>query len=234
MAHIQLSHKPVFEKIKYRYNFGREISNNRIENEKIYLPIDENEKPDWAYMESYVKSLENKVEFKKIQTKNKRKYQTIDKSSWKEFDVYKWFDVIGTKTTPLYDLEITYGKGEYPYITTRATNNGVAGFYDHKTENGNILVADSAVVGFVSYQEKDFSASDHVEKLIPNFEMNKYIALFLRTIFMKGSYKYAYGRKFNQDRIKATKLLLPITKNGLPDWNYMENYIKNLAYGDLI
>jgi restriction endonuclease S subunit len=148
------------------------------------------------------------------------------------YRIDKLFDVVGSTTTSLYDLETKYDSGEYPYITTRATNNGVAGFYDHQTEKGNILVVDSAVVGFVSYQEDDFSASDHVEKLIPKFELNKYIALFLRTIFMKGSYKYAYGRKFNQNRIKNTKLLLPATPMGEPDWQFMENYIKSLPYSD--
>ncbi|GHV60794.1 hypothetical protein FACS1894195_0180 [Bacteroidia bacterium] len=167
-------------------------------------------------------------------TKNKRNSIVLDFSNWKEFEVHKLFEVTGTKTTPLYDLETMYGQGDYPYITTRATNNGVAGYYDHTTEKGNILVADSAVIGYVSYQAEDFSASDHVELLMPKFELNKYIAMFLRTVFMKGSYKYAYGRKFNQDRIRATKLLLPAISDSEPDWQFMENYIKSLPYSDNI
>ncbi|MDR1543235.1 MAG: restriction endonuclease subunit S, partial [Prevotellaceae bacterium] len=154
--------------------------------------------------------------------------------NWKEFEVCRLFDVSGTKTTPLYDLETMYGQGEFPYVTTRATNNGIAGYYDHKTEQGNVLVADSAVVGYVSYQAEDFTASDHVELLKPKFELNKYTALFLRTVLMKGSYKYAYGRKFNQDRIRATKLLLPAISETQPDWDFMENYIKSLPYADNI
>ncbi len=35
--HIAIFFKPIFEKIKYRYNFGREISNDRLKKEKIYL-----------------------------------------------------------------------------------------------------------------------------------------------------------------------------------------------------
>jgi hypothetical protein len=179
-------------------------------------------------LNSYFKNEDGKI------TKNEKGTIPLNTSKWKEFTVDNLFKVSGTKTTSLYDLETMYGEGEYPYITTRATNNGMAGFYDHKTEKGNVLVADSAVVGFVSYQAEDFSASDHVEKLIPCFELNKYIALFLRTIFMKGSYKYAYGRKFNQDRIRATRLLLPATSDGNPDWQFMEDYIKSLPYADNI
>ena len=179
-------------------------------------------------LNSYFKNEDGKI------TKNEKNSIPLDFSNWKEFETSTLFDVTGTKTTPLYDLETMYGQGEFPYVTTRATNNGIAGYYDHKTERGNVLVADSAVVGYVSYQAEDFTASDHVELLKPKFELNKHIALFLRTVLMKGSYKYAYGRKFNQDRIRATKLLLPAISDKHPDWQFMENYIKSLPYADNI
>jgi hypothetical protein len=152
----------------------------------------------------------------------------IDISDWKEFLLSDLFFVSGTTTSSFYDLETMYGLGRYPYITTRATNNGVSGFYNKKTENGNVLTVDSAVSGFVSYQAYDFSASDHVEKLTPKFKMTKNIALFIKTIIAFKNHKYDYGRKFNQARIKNTKLLLPVTKNGSVDWGYMENFIKKL------
>jgi hypothetical protein len=41
--------------------------------------------------------------------------------------------------------------------------------------------------------------------------------------------KYSYGYKFSQKRIKKQKILLP-TKNGSPDWEYMEQYAKNMIY----
>jgi hypothetical protein len=185
-------------------------------------------------MENYIRKLEKKVKFSAVKSKNKKTGKKIDTTNWKEFNVSKLFEITGTKTTPLFDLETTYGYGQFPYVTTRATNNSVAGFYSHSTEKGNVLVADSAVTGFVSYQATDFTASDHVELLKPKFKMNKHTALFLRTVFMKGSYKYDYGRKFNQNRIKDTNLLLPATKDGSPDWQYMENYIKSLPYSHYI
>ena len=62
--------------------------------------------------------------------------------------------------------------------------------------------------------------------------------MFLKTIISCSKYKYDYGRKFNQDRIRETILLLPAKLNSKnkyePDWQYMENYIKSLPYGDLI
>ena len=142
------------------------------------------------------------------------------------------FEITGSKTTSILELE-EYGKGQFPYITTQATNNGTADFYDYFTEIGNVLTVDSAVVGYCSYQPLNFSASDHVEKLIPKFSMNKYIALFLVTIFRLEQYRYNYGRKCSQSRMKERSIKLP-TRNGLPDWQFMENYIQSLHYSKSI
>lgn len=153
---------------------------------------------------------------------------------WQEFKLSDYFDVDGTKTTKLETLVDEYGPGNYPYVTTQATNNGVAGYYDCYTEDGNILVADSAVVGYVSYQPYNFSASDHVEKIIPKNYFNKYVAMFLATVLNKENYRYSYGRKFNQDNIRNTIIKLPakhVSKNKyVPDWQYMEDYIKSLHH----
>ncbi len=122
------------------------------------------------------------------------------------------------------------GKGKYPYITTKAKNNGCEGFYLTRTESGNVITIDSAAVGYASYQAADFSASDHVEKLTLKGDLNKYIAMCLTTILNKEQYRFQYGRKASQDRLEYLKIKLPTTTQGFPDWEYMENYIKSLPY----
>ncbi len=158
----------------------------------------------------------------------------LNVQDWKEFKLSDYFNVVGTTTTKLDTLIDEYGIGNYPYVTTQATNNGVAGYYNCYTEEGNILVADSAVAGYVSYQPCNFSASDHVEKIMPKFPFNKYIAMFLVTVLNLENYRYSYGRKFNQDNIRNTVIKLPAkqTTNGsyIPDWQFMENYIKSLHH----
>ena len=103
------------------------------------------------------------------------------------------------------------------------------------TENGNILTVDSATIGICFYQETKFSASNHVEKLIPKFQMNKYIALFIQTLINKEQFRYGYGRKFSQTRLKKSKIKLPVDSENKPDWEFIENYIKSLPYsGNLL
>ncbi len=153
----------------------------------------------------------------------------LNTERWKWFSLTELFDITGSKTTPIRDLELA-GEGEYPYVTTQATNNGVDGFYSIATEDGGVLTLDSAVLGYCAYQKDPFSASDHVEKLIPKFEMNAYIALFLVAILNIEQYRYNYGRKCSQTRLKASKIKLPVAERGTPDYAYMEKYIKGQPF----
>ncbi len=38
--------------------------------------------------------------------------------------------------------------------------------------------------------------------------------------------KYAYGYKFNANRMKRQKIMLPVTNQGQPDYDYMKQFIQ--------
>ena len=226
--------KPIFEKIKYRYNFGREISNDRIVKEKIYLPIDENENPDWQYMEDFVKSLESKVKFKKVNTQNERKYEKIDTSKWKEFTLCGQNGL----------FEYQHGSrlvvpqriiGDIPLITAGKINQGYAQSISNY-EKEECFEAGLTIDMFANcfYQNSHFAADDNIYVFNKPQKINKYIALFLTTIINKQLYKYGYGRQFRKDDTERNRYLLPSTPDGQPDWQFMEEYIKSLPYADNI
>ena len=152
-----------------------------------------------------------------------------DHSRWRLFPLTDLFSVSGTTTTP--PMELAYlQRGDSPYVTTQATNNGVAGFFDHTTEAGGVITVDSAVAGYCAYQETAFSASDHVEKLTPRFDMTAPLAMFLVAILNLEQYRYNYGLKRAQKRLRRESLQLPCTTRGEPDWSYMERYVGGLPY----
>lgn len=206
----------VIRKNKYRYNYGRQANKTL---KAIVIP--EFIPEDWK-----------NIKIEQLSRLNEKpvniEHFNLDISHWNIFNIKDLFRITGSKTTPVLELE-EYGRGNYPYVTTQATNNGVGGFYNFYTEDGGVLTIDSAVLGYCSYQSYNFSASDHVEKLIPKFKMNKYIAMFLVTIINQEQYRYNYGRKCSQDRMEKGNLKLP-SKDGSPDWEFMENYIKSLPY----
>lgn len=199
---------------RYRYSFGRQ-ANKTLKN--ILVPPE---------MPKAFKNiiLDNITYISKRRLIDDRLELNI--GNWKYFKLSSLFKITGSKTTPLLELE-GYGEGKYPYVTTQATNNGTAGFYKYFTELGNILTIDSAVCGYCSYQPLDFSASDHVEKLIPKFEINKYIAIFLSTVLNLEQFRYNYGRKASQKRLRGLSVKLP-GKGDKPDYDFMEKYIKTL------
>lgn len=228
----------IIEKERFRWAYGRKWRPIRMPSSKIKLPVTPEGTPDWQYMETFVKDniipqLPKKAQRVWLQKYNTKPLQDmkmkLNTDEWKWFNYTDIFRISGSKTTPLEDLE-GYGKGEFPYVTTQAVNNGVEGYYNFCTEKGGVLTVDSAVLGFCSYQEKDFSASDHVEVLTPLFKMNKYIALFLTTLINMEQYRYSYGRKCSQIKLKRSKIKLPVTPEGTPDWQFMEDYIKSLPY----
>lgn len=205
---------------KYKYSYGRQ-ANKTLKN--ILIP------------KTAPKTLLNTLNDFKIRLEQNLKQKPVlnkkielNVDEWKLFPLKKLFKITGSKTTPKQELE-EIGKGLFPNVTTQASNNGVDAFYDTYTEDGNILTVDSAVLGYCSFQPIRFSASDHVEKLIPNFEMNNYVAMFFVTILNMEKYRYNYGRKASQTRMKEISIKLP-EKNGSPDFLYMENYIKSLPY----
>ena len=154
---------------------------------------------------------------------------SIDTKNWKEFYLKDLFTITWSLTTPKNSLDLDNSK-PYPYVTTAATNNWISWYSDKYTEDWNVLTVDSAVLWYCSYQEKKFTASDHVEKLIPKFRMTKRVALFLVGIINKTweVLQYAYNEKRSQTALKKETINLPVDNEWNPDWFFMENYIKNI------
>lgn len=209
---------------KYKYNYGRQ-ANKTLKD--ILIP----ENPSLNLI-SKLNSYKSEIEYKLKQQPLIIEKIELNKSEWKSFLISDLFQITGSKTTPKAELE-EIGAGKFPFVTTQATNNGVENFYDEYTEEGNVLTIDSAVIGFCSYQTFKFSASDHVEKLIPKFIMNKYHAMFLVTILNLEQYRYNYGRKASQTRLKEISIQLP-SRNNIPDFEFMEKYIKSINYSSIL
>lgn len=152
---------------------------------------------------------------------------SLNDVEWKEFKIKELFDISGTITTHPSQL---VEDGRTPRITTAATNNGLDSFYkNNPTEEGGVLTIDSATIGYVSYQFADFIATDHVEKISfkENKRISKNIGLFLKTCIDKSKgEKFGYGYKFSQFRINRQTINLPIDNIGNPNWQFMEDYIK--------
>jgi type I restriction enzyme M protein len=156
--------------------------------------------------------------------------ELFDKN-WKSFKLSDIFEITGTKTTKP-DIVNSSNVGSFPYVTTQATNNGVEKFLDFYTEVGGVLTIDSAVLGFTSYQHDNFTASDHVEKLIPKFETNPFVMMFFATILNMEQYRFNYGRKASQSRLKKLEISLPVNINGNLDLEFINSYMMSCKFSE--
>ena len=176
---------------------------------------------------------------------------------WEKFKVGKLFRIEPTKGKVSDDLiEGT----DIPYIGAKHDLNGLMmscqkeGFEDW-ISTGNCIVfiqLGAGSAGYANYIEDDFigmngkTSCGYIDGV-----MNKYIGIFLATILCAERPKYSFGRSWTGDRLTETTIKLPIlhnedgtpfvdktyaySENGyLPDWSFMENYIKSLPYGDRI
>ncbi len=92
-------------------------------------------------------------------------------------------------------------------------------------------------VGEAFYQPNPFWSTDDVNVLYfrkqNGAEFNKYVALFVCTVLRQEKYRYCYGRKWILESMNETIIRLP-SKDNRPDWEFMENYMKSLPYGDRV
>lgn len=89
-------------------------------------------------------------------------------------------------------------------------------------------------VGYSNYIDHDFIGSTTLS-VGRNEKLNKHNAMFIVTILDKERYRYSFGRKYKTNLTKIN-IKLPARENEqgetIPDWEFMENYIKTLPYGN--
>jgi hypothetical protein len=202
----------------YRYRYGRQAN-------KTLKDIDLPELPEWLL--SYT------IDYSRITTGIKKKELSLNISMWKKFKMddififYKGKRIIKEDMTP----------GDTNFVASIDNNNGIREKIDIvPAHQGNCITVNyNGSVGEAFYQNIPFCASDDVNILYPNnWTLNKYIGLFLVTIIRFNKYRFGYGRKWTLNKMKETVIALPSTDNNVPDWQFMENYIKALPYSDKI
>lgn len=153
----------------------------------------------------------------------------LDTSEWGQFVLDDLFIVKkGKRLTAEQQTD-----GTTPYIGAIDSNNGVANHIgQHPIHEGNtISLSYNGSIAEAFYQPEPFWATDDVNVLYlrpEQGELNPSVALFVCTVLRREKYRYSYGRKWTKEAMEATKIRLPATPEGKPDWQWMEGYIKSL------
>lgn len=210
--------------------------------------------PDWEFMENYIKFLHSEPITTKISGKS---VPDLDIDKWEEFHVGKIFTLMNGKGITKEEIELN--PGDLPAIQSGEENNGVLGKISESycremkytvTKKQCLTVARTGSAGFVSYQGKGCVVGDSAKILLLDDDIaNVYVYLFLQTMLTANRFKYDYGRKVTESKYLDDILKLPVLrdcdgkpivditmkyseKGYIPDWEFMENYIRSLPYSD--
>jgi len=226
------------EKQGSNFNFNREINDARIKNMQIMLPVDDAGEPDYAYMAEYVQQkraamldkYHKYVEARIAELGELVEIPMLDEKEWDEFFIGDLFEVSRPKSRNKDD----YDFGNTPFVASGALNNGVMKCCDAKQDEqldaGNCITV-SPVDGSTFYQPMDFlgrgGAGSSILMLRSDW-LNLYLGQFIARTVRQTCSKYTYGHMGNKDSIKRERIMLPIDDSGKPDYEYMEQYAKNM------
>ena len=219
----------------YGNKFRRDIAINLI----IKLPTDSNNQPDWNYMESYMKQCQESVSSKVSSINSVIKEEVVEKidtSSWKKFHLYDDSLFTIDSGTKLDKVKMTNNNPSVNFVGRANANNGVTDYIDEieglKPYDAGCLTISlgGEYLGSCFIQDKPFYTSQNVNVLIPKNNMSDYCKRFIATmVFKEGRIHYkAFIDELNRHMRTDFSILLPITSDETPDWDFMEQYMKNI------
>lgn len=200
--------------------FGREV-NKYLKD--IELP---DKIPDWVYQ----------INLNIPKSRNDSYFEKIDISDWHEFACDELFTIIRGKLGNLNEIP----EGCTPVVSAYGQSQGIRYFLDVPIEYENCLTIsfNGSGTGYCAYHQYGFNANADCGVLLPKFKLTPEIGIFLATLINYFSFKYMYGRKLTQSRLKKEKIPLPVKTNSegkiVPDWDEMISFIETLKFADQI
>lgn len=224
---------------KDKFAFGYKAFTERIKRQIIQLPITPQGEPDYTFMEQYMLQNEQEkiaqyqhyISNKLNLLKNYKEVKPLNEKEWGEFFIKDIADIISG--IDIYEAERI--KGNIPYLSATAQNNGIGYFVGNNNETleeNCLSVNRNGSVGYSFYHPYKALFSNDCRKLRLKYN-SRFVGLFISRIITNQKEKYGYGYKMGTGRIKRQKILLPINTQGQPDYDYMENYIKSIEYKKL-
>lgn len=148
--------------------------------------------------------------------------KSLQDRKWNKFKITEVFSCIQRGKRQKSEDRIA---GNIAYYSASIGNNGLIDFIS----NPAFIFKNNAIIystfGDAYFVPANFSTSDEIT-IFYSKKLNKYNALFIVQALQQNHSKYCFGRKAFSNKITKDKILLPVNSKGEPDYEFMEEYIK--------
>ena len=235
---------PLIKKGKgYGYSF--KWTKEKMEQDRIVLPVNNKGEIDFTYIEERVRELEEErvreleaylqeagFEDCTLTKEEDVALKAIEcgKKQMRKFYIVKKFHVDNSHN--ILKSDVVFGSGTTPYVTASEGNNSIVSYIFYKPgmmERGNsIMIGGKTLV--ITYQPRDFFSNDsHNLVLTVNDESgrNESAQLYMVAALYKTlSPKYSWGDSISKTKIQKDVVYLPVNIDGKTvDYSFMETYI---------
>lgn len=223
---------PLINRLSEKYSFNREINDERIKREKLLLPVTDTGEIDFQFMSTFMKQIETDIlgttlaTFQNRLISNQLNINKLGGVNWGKFFIEDIAEIISGKD--IYERERV--EGINPYITATSNQNGIGYFVGNTNatlESECLSVNRNGSVGYCFYHSYKALYGNDTRKLRPKVK-NKYVSLFISMCITNQREKYGYGYKMGTGRLKRQRILLPVNNIGQPDWEFMEEYMRQI------
>lgn len=204
---------------KFGFNYGRRMNQKQL-NKLDLIPYN---------------GIPLKSDLKKLLPNNAKKVITQSELEFKLVNLTSFFKIEKGKG----NYRECFDSGKTPLVSATSFNNGILDYVDAEPfyKAGSITVERIKGNAFVQL-DNYLTVPDDISILVPKDNMSIELLYYFAYSITRESWKYSYGRKLSQTRLKSVQIYVPFIngkvnekaiKNiveGILGWTYIENILK--------
>ena len=230
----------IYKAIKPKYSYENKAYWKHVSNDCVELPVTATGEIDFVFMEVLIHELEEErvrelaaclkacgLADCKLSVKERKVLVNFGKMDFGEFRLEELFNI---EKTSGFDSDRLVDGNEYDYITRKSCDQGIlksTGRVDGEEINAaGTWSLDLLQMNFF-YRTKPWYAGQFVRKITPKMPMSELVSHFFTGIMnkQKKHLRSVLVREVDAT-FKSSKVMLPVTPSGLPDYGYMETFMR--------
>ena len=236
--HLLFMASCIMRSLGYKYTWGDSISKQKIKDDFVSLPVTRSGDIDFAFMDSFIRELEEErirelaaylkvsgLADSKLSASERKALDRFVMIDWREFRYDEIFNRIEQGRRLKKDDQVP---GDIPFVMSGITNTGVVNHISNPVASfpANSLTVD--IFGNVFYRSFAYGLGDDTgaywndKTRYSKDKMLFFAASMARSLIGK----FSYGHKLRSSQSLGFKMLLPTLASGLPDYGYMETFMR--------